>query len=92
MSDADIAAELTNVPGTGALVGRAVREVPSGCLDVWPTGNFSVRLDYAPPGVSRYPHPKHSTRSATHSGPTAASSPTPPGKSRPTRICSLAAR
>jgi DNA-3-methyladenine glycosylase II len=29
MSDADIAAELTNVPGTGALVSRAVREVSS---------------------------------------------------------------
>jgi hypothetical protein len=61
MSSADIAAELTNVRGTGCWSAAIFLMFHLHRLDVWPTGCFSVRAGYPPPGESRSPHPKHST-------------------------------
>jgi hypothetical protein len=88
MRSADIAAELTNVRGTGCWSAAMFLMFHLRRLDVWPTGYFSVRAGYAPAWGIAVPTPKALDGPATCSGPTAASSSTPPAKSRPTRICS----
>ena len=58
MSDAEIGAELTNVCGTGRWSAEMFLMFHVRRLDIWPTGDFSVRAGYAAAWRIEVPTPK----------------------------------
>jgi DNA-3-methyladenine glycosylase II len=58
MSDADIAAEPVNARGTGRWSAELYLIFHVRRLDVWPPGDFSVRVGYAPAWGIAVPTPK----------------------------------